>query len=67
MLLESSFSTTTHKRTQVLKYWKQQKNSHGLFFLTHHTAQTLLHQISTSLETSKIGKGLGLVIGLVKK
>jgi hypothetical protein len=48
------FSTTTHEHTRALEYRKQPKNPHGLFFPSHHTAQTLLHQISTSLEPSKM-------------
>jgi hypothetical protein len=47
-------STTKHEHARALKYRKQPQNSHGLFFHTHHTAQTLLHQISTSLVPSKM-------------
>jgi hypothetical protein len=41
----------------------------GLFFPTHHTAQILLPQISTSLKPSKmpsVGKSLGLIKRLLK-
>lgn len=44
---------------------------YGLFFPTHHTAQTLVPQISTSLELSKMSsvgkKGLRVMTGLSQK
>jgi hypothetical protein len=41
-----------HDQTQVWKYRKQSQNSDGQFFFTHHSAQILLPQISTTLDPS---------------
>jgi hypothetical protein len=52
MFLKSSFNTTMHNHTQALKT-HEAITKLGLFSPTHHTAQILLPQISTSSELSK--------------
>jgi hypothetical protein len=69
MLLKSSFNMTMHEHTS-LKTQEQSQNSDGLFFPTHHIAQILLPQISTTLETSRMPsmwKDLGMMIRILKK
>ena len=62
VLLKTSFNVTMHNHTQVLKHSKQSQNLDGLFFPTHHTAQILLLQISTSLQPSKTPPTEGLAV-----
>jgi len=52
MLLKSTFSMMIHDEIQVRKYRKRSQNSDGQFFFTHHSAQILLPQISTILDSS---------------
>jgi hypothetical protein len=61
---------TMHGHTKVSKQRKQSQSLDGLFLPTHHTAQILLSQISTSLKPSTIpsvGKCLEVMTRLLTK